>query len=174
MILNGWDCQSKRIHDTSGVIVALCAGDGGGVREPWVLVKCGENDDIPENNGSFDGEQPSGQLLRSGCVQRHVDRRERERESMDCRERTTAPDTSAESGGCAEHDARPTDRAVYAARRLTPTECARLQGFPDDWASDVQHTDSAEYKMWGNGIALPCLLPMMKAMADILGDLDER
>ena len=56
----------------------------------------------------------------------------------------------------------------YAARRLTPTECARLQGFPDDWAADVQHTDSAEYKMWGNGIALPCLLPMMKAMRDIL------
>lgn len=56
----------------------------------------------------------------------------------------------------------------YEARRLTPTECARLQGFPDDWAADVPHSDSAEYKMWGNGIALPCLLPMMKAMADIL------
>lgn len=56
----------------------------------------------------------------------------------------------------------------YAARRLTPTECARLQGFPDDWCSDVPHSDSAEYKLWGNGIALPCLLPMMKAMKDIL------
>lgn len=56
----------------------------------------------------------------------------------------------------------------YAARRLTPTECARLQGFMDDWCADVPHTDSAEYKMWGNGIALPCLLPMMKAMRDIL------
>lgn len=56
----------------------------------------------------------------------------------------------------------------YVARRLTPTECARLQGFPDDWCSDVPHKDSAEYKLWGNGIALPCLLPMMKAMKDIL------
>ena len=62
----------------------------------------------------------------------------------------------------------------YVARRLTPTECARLQGFPDDWCADVSHTDSAEYKLWGNGIALPCILPMMKAMADILrGDEDE-
>ena len=58
--------------------------------------------------------------------------------------------------------------AEYIVRRLTPTECARLQGFPDDWAADVPHSDSAEYKMWGNGIALPCILPMMKAMADIL------
>ena len=60
------------------------------------------------------------------------------------------------------------DDVVYAARRLTPTECARLQGFPDDWCSDIPHTDSAEYKMWGNGIALPCLLPMMKAMREVL------
>lgn len=85
----------------------------------------------------------------------------------------------------------------YIVRRLTPTECARLQGFPDWWcagletedvtASDIRfwrevfethrkivtkaskpktdkqivkwlespHSDSAEYKMWGNGIALP-------------------
>ena len=34
--------------------------------------------------------------------------------------------------------------------------------------ADIPHTDSQEYKMWGNGIALPCLLPMMKAMADEL------
>lgn len=60
------------------------------------------------------------------------------------------------------------EHSVYAARRLTPTECAALQGFPPDWAADIPHTDSQEYKMWGNGIALPCLLPMMKAMADEL------
>ena len=85
----------------------------------------------------------------------------------------------------------------YIVRRLTPTECARLQGFPDWWCiglgteepteddlafwrevfethrkiagtstkpkTDKQiikwlkdpHSDSAEYKMWGNGVALP-------------------
>ena len=62
------------------------------------------------------------------------------------------------------------DEEEYVARRLTPTECARLQGFPDDWCSDVPHSDSAEYKLWGNGIALPCLLPMMKAMKDKLAE----
>lgn len=85
----------------------------------------------------------------------------------------------------------------YIIRRLTPTECARLQGFPDWWCDDLgtenpteeeiaywsevfethrkimgtstkpktekqiikwlqnPHSDSAEYKMWGNGVALP-------------------
>lgn len=87
----------------------------------------------------------------------------------------------------------------YIVRRLTPTECARLQGFPDSWCADLEtenptdeeikkwqkifddynkavgkstksktekqirkwlknpHSDSAEYKMWGNGVALPCV-----------------
>ena len=91
------------------------------------------------------------------------------------------------------------DGADYIVRRLTPTECARLQGFPDWWCSDLAtehptseevyewykvfethrkiigspnkpktekqirdflrdpHSDSAEYKMWGNGVALPCV-----------------
>lgn len=85
----------------------------------------------------------------------------------------------------------------YTVRRLTPTECARLQGFPDNWCADLgtgkttdeelyfwhkvfktysevtgckmksdkqvakwlkdPYSDSAEYKMWGNGVALPCV-----------------
>ena len=87
--------------------------------------------------------------------------------------------------------------AGYSVRRLTPTECARLQGFPDFWCAgldtpepteaDIEswsaiwethrklvsgsprpksrnqivkwlqhpHSDAAEYKMWGNGVALP-------------------
>ncbi len=87
----------------------------------------------------------------------------------------------------------------YTVRRLTPTECARLQGFPDRWCTDLgtdnpsfvdiafwmevfethrkimgtsskpktekqirtwlkdPYSDAAEYKMWGNGVALPCV-----------------
>ena len=54
----------------------------------------------------------------------------------------------------------------YVLRRLTPTECARLQGFPDWWCDGVNGSDSAQYKMWGNGIALPCA-------ADVLGRIAE-
>lgn len=94
----------------------------------------------------------------------------------------------------------------YIVRRLTPTECARLQGFPSKWGfldakedfteeeykfwlevrntyakingkSEKEytkaqmltwysklHTDSAEYKMWGNGIALPNALYVMQGI----------
>jgi len=53
----------------------------------------------------------------------------------------------------------------YIVRRLTPTECARLQGFPDWWTSGVEGSDSAQYKMWGNGIALPCAVDVLGRIA---------
>jgi DNA (cytosine-5)-methyltransferase 1 len=98
----------------------------------------------------------------------------------------------------------------YIVRRLTPTECARLQGFADRWGdidekdsftpeeyefwlnvrnthaaingravkdyTEAQmltwynklHTDSAEYKMWGNGIALPPALYCLQGIVDAL------
>ena len=58
-------------------------------------------------------------------------------------------------------------------RRLTPTECARLQGMPDWWCDDVTHSDSAEYKMWGNGMALPCVMYVMEGIAKALSDNDD-
>lgn len=38
-------------------------------------------------------------------------------------------------------------------RRLTPKECERLQGFPDDWTAG--QADSSRYKQMGNAVAVP-------------------
>jgi Site-specific DNA methylase len=43
---------------------------------------------------------------------------------------------------------------TIGVRRLTPTECERLQGFPDGWTADL--SDSARYKALGNAVAVPC------------------
>jgi DNA (cytosine-5)-methyltransferase 1 len=52
----------------------------------------------------------------------------------------------------------------YAVRRLTPTECERLQGFPDDytaipWRSKPasQCPDGPRYKALGNSMAVPVM-----------------
>ena len=46
-------------------------------------------------------------------------------------------------------------------RRLTPRECERLQGYPDDWTlvpwRGKQAPDTLRYQAIGNGIALPVL-----------------
>ena len=55
----------------------------------------------------------------------------------------------------------------YIVRRLTSLECCRLQGMPDWWCADVPHSDAPEYKMWGNGMALPCAMYVMEGIAEI-------
>ncbi len=62
----------------------------------------------------------------------------------------------------AENKAQPT-HAGSGVRRLTPTECCRLQGFPDDWNAYgimpdgelVPQSDSARYRQLGNAVAVP-------------------
>ena len=62
----------------------------------------------------------------------------------------------------------------YIVRRLTPTECARLQGFPDWWTDGADGSDSAKYKLWGNGIALPCAADVIGRCAEELRKDDEQ
>lgn len=59
---------------------------------------------------------------------------------------------------------------IYLARKLTPTECASLQGFEKDWCALVPHKDSAEYKMRGNGMAFPCMLYIMEGVQEVLAE----
>lgn len=55
-------------------------------------------------------------------------------------------------------------------RRLTPTECERLQGFPDDWTAHGHDgkaiSDSARYRALGNSVAIPCVEYIMAGMAE--------
>jgi len=45
-----------------------------------------------------------------------------------------------------------------AVRRLTPTECERLQGFPDGWTDILPNTpDGPRYKAIGNSMAVPVM-----------------
>ena len=45
------------------------------------------------------------------------------------------------------------DSQSHQVRRLTPTECERLQGFPDGWTDN--QADSHRYKQLGNAVAVP-------------------
>jgi DNA (cytosine-5)-methyltransferase 1 len=71
-------------------------------------------------------------------------------------------------------------RTEYIVRRLTPTECERLQGFPDGW-TDIGEwvdstgkkritSDSARYKALGNSIAIPPWLWVCSQIGKHLGD----
>lgn len=55
-------------------------------------------------------------------------------------------------------------------RKLTPLECERLQGLPDNWTliDDKLCSDSARYKAIGNGMAQPCADFVMERVYEFL------
>jgi len=50
-------------------------------------------------------------------------------------------------------------------RRLTPVECERLQGFPDDWTAG--QSDSNRYKQMGNAVAVPVVEWIVQNIVDV-------
>ena len=55
-------------------------------------------------------------------------------------------------------------------RRLTPTECERLQGFPDNWTEG--QADSHRYKQMGNAVAVPVVSWIVNRLMGAANDLD--
>ena len=52
-----------------------------------------------------------------------------------------------------------------SVRRLTPVECERLQGFPDDWTAG--QSDSHRYKQMGNAVAVPVVEWIVQGIVDV-------
>ena len=57
-------------------------------------------------------------------------------------------------------------------RRLTPRECARLQGFPEDFMMPCSDTQS--YKQFGNSVAVPVVSAIAKLVVQRLHDINSR
>lgn len=59
-------------------------------------------------------------------------------------------------------------RTGQLIRRLTPLECDRLQGYPDDFTNVGGASDSARYKALGNSVAVPCVEYLMQRIAAVI------
>ena len=185
-------CLQARMG-TGGNQVPLCFGIGNGQVQEAMSIAC-------EKDQTLNTMHDADAALQVAAV--------------DCRNGTENPNIngtlqSKESGGVSPNTNN-VCRVGKTVRRLTPTECARLQGFPDKWGHPIKkdsfsdeeyefwhdvkntheaiagktpkkhkreqllnwynrlHTDSSEYKMWGNGIALPCALYCMEGIKESL------
>jgi len=74
------------------------------------------------------------------------------------------------------HGVAATDDDSAVVRRLTPKECERLQGFPDDWTKYGQDgqevSDSKRYAAIGNSVAIPCVEYIFNGITDVLQKKD--
>ena len=159
--LTPWDCQSKRIYLPDGVYPKLAAMDCGGANNQAVIYEpvvydCRGNGDgctVPNLTGDHQNRVTDYTAICVGNGQLH---------QMELGDKTGALNCMHDQQAVI-HSAKPPCR--YIVRRLTPLECCRLQGFPDWWEDGANGSDSARYKMWGNGIALPCAADVMRRIA---------
>ncbi len=214
--LNPWDCQSKRIYNPDGIYCTLPAMDCGGANNQAVIFSAA---------GFCQGASPAAKTIGyqeeiaptvKGAPICYDARGNGDGETLCFNEGQITSPTNGNNPQWNEpcHTLSATDNRAptiilkkpprkYIIRRLTPTECARLQGFPDTWGhlapynpddaefweevrkTDLEirgkqhrpvksiekwyeklHTDSAEYKMWGNGLALPNAEYVLRGIAE--------
>lgn len=181
--LTAWDTQRARIHDADGTAPSLTASPHGGQRTPTVATGFTTSSfaeytegvgTLRENGRDFGGgsetiivgtlaasgagtARPAGQgneldfLIPTSAVEQTVtvftqNQREKVRDLGG-----VAGALTADAGAHQQNYV-----AAAGVRRLTPTECERLQGFPDNWtaldADGNAISDSARYRMLGNAV----------------------
>lgn len=64
----------------------------------------------------------------------------------------------------------PLIRDFHGVRKLTPRECARLQGFPDEYKFPLELTDSKLYKQIGNSVTITVIERVAKQIKNALVD----
>ncbi len=184
--LTPWDVQSRRIHPDSGTWPALYGGEGGG--HGYIAVGIMQ---VYDSRGNGDGKtvctltgdhqnrvsdyaavvmatgQAGAETMRDACP------------TLNCNHEQPIVAHTLRGQG---NDPQREDAATYPvtggkARRLTPLECERLQGYPDGWTDipdtfvsgkKIKASDSARYRALGNSIALPFWAWMFERMSGYL------
>ncbi len=180
-----YHAETARTLDTSNQ--SPCKNQGG-------MVVLEGNGSRPSHHG--DGYKESETMYTLNTVETHGVVYSTSKDSF----HTTANENIASTLVASDYKDPPTvsKEPLYKVRRLTPQECALLQGMPTWWCNGLEvpepsekdlkfwrdvfethrkaknpdkkpksdkqiikwlkspHSDSAEYKMWGNGIAMPC------------------
>lgn len=140
------DGAQLEVGPEGGPYNALRAGDGGSSRQSLIAVTTlGDKTHALTAEGADASEDGTGRgtpVITFG----HVN-------GIDIQPSTTTTTTIR-----AGHDAMPSVATETTVRRLTPRECERLQGFPDDWtltSNGKPQADSARYRQMGNAVAVP-------------------
>ena len=145
----GKDTIATRVYDSSGISTTLT--DGGGMGAKTGLYR------IPEATKKGYAEAKVGDSIN-----------------------LSVPNSKTRRGRVGKGEAQTLDTGMQqytidktAIRRLTPVECMRLQGFPDDWNEKgmmdgkvVDMSDTQRYKQAGNAVSVPIVSMVAERIKD--------
>lgn len=141
-----WDAQRNRIHDARGVSPTLSqSNDQGGQRTPLVSVweMSHADDPVRQVTSTLRG-------FGHGWQGQHNDTNA-----------VIVPTLQSRMGTGGNQV------PMVGVRRLTPKECERLQGFPDNFSAVCNHSDSTRYRQLGNAVAVPVVFWIMDRIAKL-------
>lgn len=143
-LIHGKTSRQWRVYDTEGLAVAL-AGNAGGVGAKTGLYKVGTL--------ATGKDSPRAVLL-----DKNIDGK------VYSYDEVTPPLRSAPTNY---------NMSVNGIRRLTPTECERLQSFPDDWTrvglmedTETEISDTQRYKCLGNAVTVNVIAEVIRRLFD--------
>ena len=174
--LTPWDVQSRRVYDENGTMAALYSGDGQGAHNGAVFVRAAGFIAGNKNGGigykieqaatikaQWGGQAPTVAIY----DMTHAD------EVMRPVKDGIVPTLNARMGTGGNqvpvahiYGAQAASSSIV--RRLTPTECERLQGLDDGYTEGG--SDTACYKALGNGMAQPCADYVIRRIVEVSGD----
>jgi len=149
--LNNPTHSSDRVYGADGVSPTINTMQGGG-RQPFVNTPEATKKGYAEATvgDSINLSAPNSKTRR-GRVGKGI------AQTVDTEARQAVVSRTVRSGGNkSPHGSRhnwDSYQVGQSIRRLTPIECERLQGFPDNWASGV--SDTQRYKQMGNALTVP-------------------
>ena len=164
---HGVDARIRESSEISPTVTARF-GTGGGntplVQEPNEVYCIVGNiiDRQPENGGNGCGYQENLAYTITTCDRHAVYARHRVDEFRN--DDIASTQSARQAKDATDLVVEPDQQHAQLIRRLTPLECERLQGFPDDWTNIPGASDSARYRALGNSVPVPCVEFIMKSL----------
>ena len=166
---HGVDARIRESGEVSPTVTARY-GTGGGntplVQEPNEVYCIVGNviDRQPENGGNGCGYQENLAYTITTCDRHAVFARQRVDEFKE--DDIASTQSARQAKDATDLVAEPERQYAQLIRRLTPLECERLQGFPDEWTGISGASDSARYRALGNSVAIPCVEFIMRSLKE--------
>ena len=172
----GKDTIATRVYDPSGISSTLTDGGGMGAKTGLYQVKAVLTPDRKEKRQNGRRMKEDGEPMftlnaqdQHGVMVREATKKGYAEAKVGDSINLSVPNSKTRRGMVGKGEAQTLDTGMQqytidktAIRRLTPIECMRLQGFPDDWnekgiidGKEVNMSDTQRYKQAGNAVSVP-------------------
>jgi len=145
LIIDGTRVDDVRVYE-NGIVPTVISRYGTGGGNVPMIFSIDDAREIEKNQNGLG-------ISQEGAPAYTLDTRQRPAVAFDTYNQTVSEKNKTLNSAASDVDHTGAVWKGAVVRRLTPIECERLQGFPDNWTED--QADTHRYKQMGNAVAVP-------------------